>query len=87
MRWQQGTQSTTGEVTKLGSSYFAKGKAPSISGGSQSQEARAIGQSAYGVRSAAAGVQKGLNTALAVNKAGMAKPLKNSAAYPKGPKL
>ena len=80
-------QSAIEGVTKVGSSYFAKGKTPSISGGSQSQEARAIGQSAYGVRSAAAGVQKGLNTALAVNKTGMAKPLKNSAAYPKGPKL
>jgi hypothetical protein len=86
MQWRR-QRKTTVEATKLGSSFFAKGKVPSLSGGPQGQEARAIGQSAYGMRSAAAGVQKGLNTVLAVNKAGMAKPLKNSAAYPKGPKL
>lgn len=70
----------------MGSSFFAKGaKAPSFGGG-QGQEARAIGSSSYGVRSAASGAAKGLNQAMSINKGGAFKPLKRSAAYPKGPK-
>jgi len=71
----------------MGTSFF-KGAAPmKINGGNQNMEARAIGSSTYASRSAAAGAQKGLTTALAVNKAGAFKPQKNSAAYPKGPKV
>jgi hypothetical protein len=72
----------------MGSSFFkGAGKPSAISGGSTGQEARAIGQSSYGVRSAASGAQKGLTAAQAINKAGALKPMKRSAAYPKGPKL
>jgi hypothetical protein len=75
----------------VGSSFF-KGKGahgPSIDGGNQGLEARAIGSGAYGARGAAMSAQKSLGAALAVNKAAVAShgPLKRSAAYPKGPKL
>ena len=71
----------------MGSSFFkGAGQAKPLTGGSTGQEARAIGQSAYGVRSAASGAQKSLGQALAINKAGAFKPMKRSAAYPKGPK-
>ncbi len=71
----------------MGSSFFkGAGKAGPITGGNTGQEARAIGQSAYGVRSAASGSQKSLGEARSINKAGTFKPLKRSAAYPKGPK-
>lgn len=72
----------------MGTSFFkGAGKLNTISGGNTGQEARAIGQSAYGVRSAAAGAQKGISAAQAINKAGAFKPMKRSAAYPKGPKV
>lgn len=72
----------------MGTSFFkGAGQANKITGGSTGQEARAIGQSAYGVRSAASGAQKGISAAQAVNKAGAFKPMKRSAAYPKGPKV
>jgi hypothetical protein len=72
----------------MGSGFFkGAGKPNTISGGNMGQEARAIGQSAYGVRSAASGAQKGITQAQAINKAGAFKPMKRSAAYPKGPKV
>lgn len=69
----------------MGSSFF-KSKGQSITGGNQSQEARAIGSSVHGARGAAAGAQKDLGAAKAINKAGAFKPSKRSAAYPPGPK-
>lgn len=71
----------------MGSSFFkGAGQPKALTGGNTGQEARAIGQSSYGMRSAASGAQKGLTAAQAVNKAGAFKPMKRSAAYPKGPK-
>lgn len=71
----------------MGSSFFkSSAGGPKISGGNQSMEARAIGSSVYGARGSAAGAQKSLGQAQAAGKAG-AKPLKRSAAYPKGPKV
>lgn len=49
-------------------------------------EARAIGSSVYGARGSAASAGKSLGQAQSAGKAG-AKPLKRSAAYPKGPKI
>lgn len=71
----------------MGSSFF-KGKAPSIGGGNPGLEARAIGSSVYGARNAGAAAQKGIGAAQAINNAAIKAhgPLKNSAAYPKGPK-
>lgn len=71
----------------MGSSFF-KGKAPSISGGNPGLEARAIGSSVYGARAAGAGAQKDIGAAQAINRTALKAhgPLKNSAAYPKGPK-
>lgn len=73
----------------MGSSFFkgAAGKGPSISSGNPGLEARAIGSSTYGSRAAGAGAQKDIGAAMAINKAGAHKPLKGSAAYPKGPKI
>ena len=73
----------------MGSQFF-KGKSPSIGGSSNSGlEARAIGSSAYGVRSAGGASQKDIGAAQAINKAAIKShgPLKRSAAYPKGPKV
>jgi len=70
----------------MGTSFFQKGGAPKvITGGNPGLEARAIGASSYGVRGSAQGAQKELGVAQGVNKAGAFKPLKRSAAYPKGP--
>lgn len=69
----------------MGSSFF-KGKSPSISGGNPGLEARAIGSSVYASRGAGAAAQKNIGAAQGLNKAGAFKPLKRSAAYPKGPK-
>ena len=74
----------------MGSSFFkGQGKGPAISGGNPGLEARAIGASSYGARASGAAAQKSLGTALAINNAAFKShgPLKNSAAYPKGPKL
>lgn len=72
----------------MGSSFFkGQGKGPTIGGGNPGLEARAIGASNYASRGAGAAAQKGIGQALAINKAGAHKPLKNSAAYPKGPKI
>jgi len=72
----------------MGTSFF-KGKAPTISGGNTTQLARALNAGQYGARSAAIGAQKALGGATAANNAALKAhgPLKNSAAYPKGPKL
>lgn len=72
----------------MGTSFFKSGGAPKvISGGPQNIEARAIGSSAYAARGAAAGAQKDIGMAAAINKAGAFKPMKRSAAYAKGPKV
>jgi hypothetical protein len=71
----------------MGSSFFQKGGQPKIVGSNQGLEARAIGSSAYGARTAGAGAQKSLGVAAAINKAGAHTALKRSAAYPKGPKI
>jgi hypothetical protein len=71
----------------MGTGFFkGAGQPKAITGGNTGQEARAIGQSFYGVRSAASGAQKGISAAEKVNRAGVFKPMKRSAAYPKGPK-
>jgi hypothetical protein len=71
----------------MGSSFFKGGnKSPALTGGNLGQEARALGSGAYAARGAAAGAQKDLGLAQSINKAGAFKPMKNSAAYPKGPK-
>jgi hypothetical protein len=70
----------------MGSSFFSKAGAPkAITGGNPGLESRAIGASSYGVRGSAQGAQKNLGAAMAINKAGAFKPMKRSAAYPKGP--
>jgi hypothetical protein len=69
----------------MGTSFFKANGSPKIIGGNQNMEARAIGSSVYGARGAAAAAQKGIGQAQAINKAGAFKPLKRSAAYPKGP--
>ena len=66
----------------MGSANFFKGKAPTMSGGNQNMEARAIGAGQYGARSAGLGAQKSLEQAKLKPKGA---PLKRSAAYPKGP--
>ena len=67
----------------MGSSFFkGQGKGPSITGGNQNMEARAIGAGQYGARSAGMAAQKDINQAK-IKLGG--KPLKRSAAYPKGP--
>jgi hypothetical protein len=72
----------------MGSAFFKTGGQPKIVGGNQSMQARAIGSSVYAARGAAAGAQKDLGAASAINKAGAHKPLKGSAAYPQmGPKV
>ena len=72
----------------MGTSFF-KGKAPTVSGGSVNQLARGLNAGQYGARSAAIGEQKALAGATAANNAALKAhgPLKNSAAYPKGPKV
>jgi hypothetical protein len=75
----------------MGSSFFKnQGQPKVLTGGNPGLEARAIGSSSYGVKNSAIGAQKALAGAQAANKAAMSahsKPLKGSAAYPKGPKL
>jgi hypothetical protein len=71
----------------MGSSFFKSAGQPKIIGGNQGMQARAIGSSVYAARGAAAGAQKDLGAASAINKAGAHRPLKRSAAYPKGPKV
>ena len=75
----------------MGSSFFkSAGQPKTITGGNPGLEARAIWQSSYGVRNSAIGAQKALAGAQAANKAAIGahgKPMKGSAAYPKGPKL
>lgn len=53
------------------------------------QLARGLNAGQYGARTAAIGAQKALSGAQAANSAAVKAhgPLKNSAAYPKGPKL
>ena len=67
------------------------GKGPAIGGGGGNPglEARAIGSSTYGSRAAGIGAQKDIGMAQGINNAAIKShgPLKNSAAYPKGPKL
>jgi hypothetical protein len=72
----------------MGTSFF-KGdtqKAPQISGGSQSMEARAIGSAAYAGKGASVGAQKDIGAALGINKAGYKGPMRGTAAYAPGPK-
>lgn len=69
----------------MGTHFFQKPGA--ISGGSQNMEARAIGAGTYGAARAGGSAQKGISAAQAINKAGAFKPMKRSAAYPKGPKV
>ena len=64
----------------MGTSFF-KGKGSPITGGNQNMEARAIGAGQYGARGAGIGAQKTLSDAK-IKLGG--KPLKRSAAYPKG---
>jgi hypothetical protein len=74
----------------MGSNFFkGQGKGPAISGGNQGLEARAIGSSAYGVRTAGSGAQRDIGAADTINKAAFKShgALKRSAAYPKGPKI
>lgn len=74
----------------MGSSFFkGMGKGPAIGGGNPGLEARAIGSSTYGSRAAGIGAQKDIGMAQGINNAAIKShgPLKNSAAYPKGPKL
>ncbi len=71
----------------MGSSFFkGAGAEPKITGSNTNQLARGLNAGQYGARSAGIGAQKDLMQAAAINKAGAFKPLKNSAAYPKGPK-
>ena len=65
----------------MGTHFFQKPSA--ITGGKQGLTApRSIGYATHG---AAMGAQKDIGAAQAINKAGAFKPLKRSAAYPKGP--
>lgn len=70
----------------MGTSFF-KSNGSKLTGGAQNMEARAIGSSVYASRGAAAGANKDLAAAQAINKAGKLKPSVRSAAYPKGPKV
>jgi hypothetical protein len=70
----------------MGTSFF-KNKGATMPTGNQSMSARAMGAPAYAARGAAIGAQKDIGAAQAINKAGKFKPLKRSAAYPKGPVL
>ena len=72
----------------MGTSFF-KGKPSPIGGGNVNQLARGLNAGQYGARTAAIGAQKALSGAQAANSAAVKAhgPLKNSAAYPKGPKL
>jgi hypothetical protein len=72
----------------VGTSFF-KGKPSAISGGNTTQLARALNAGQYGARSAGIGAQKALTGALGANNAAIKAhgPIKNSAAYPKGPKV
>lgn len=69
----------------MGTSFFKPPGGPKITGVNQNQEARALGSSVYAARGAAAGAQKDIGAAQAINKAGAFKPMKRSAAYAKGP--
>ena len=73
----------------MGTAFF-KGKSSGlpITGSNQNQLSRALNAGQYGARSAGIGAQKSLGVAAGINKAAVAAhgPLKNSAAYPKGPK-
>ena len=72
----------------MGTSFF-KGKPSPIGGGNVNQLARGLNAGQYGARTAAIGAQKALSGATAANNAALKAhgPLKNSAAYPKGPKV
>jgi hypothetical protein len=77
---------TSKEAHNMGTQFFKAGGAPKvIGGGPQNMEARAMGSSVYTARGAAAGAQKDLGAASALNKGGHRGPMKRSAAYPKGP--
>jgi len=76
----------------MGTSFFRgaggpKIGGPKIGGAPQNMEARAIGSGVYAARGAAAGAQKDIGAASAINKAAKFKPSKGSSAYPKGPKV
>lgn len=71
----------------MGTSFFKGSQGPKITGNPQNMEARSVGSSVYASRGAAAGASKSLGVAQALNKAGALKPMKNSAAYAKGPKI
>jgi len=69
----------------VGSKFYQK--PPNIgAGGSQNMTARAIGSGAYQGRADAGAAQKDIAAAMALYKAHAFKPMKNSAAYPPGPK-
>ena len=69
----------------MGTSFFkGAGKPGAIGGGNSSMNNRAMGYATHG---AALGAAQGIKTAQGINKAGAFKPMKNSAAYPKGPKI
>jgi hypothetical protein len=70
----------------VGTGFFKKAGQIPTPGGSQNLEARAMGSSVYAGRGAAAGAQKDIGAAQALNKAGFKGPMKRSAAYPPGPK-
>ena len=72
----------------MGTSFF-KGHPSPIGEGNVNQLARGLNAGQYGARTAAIGAQKALGGASAANSAAVKAhgPLKNSAAYPKGPKV
>jgi len=74
----------------MGSSFFKTGSPAKMGGISTSPMSANMRASSYGTHGAAIGAQKALAGAQAANKeaeAARAKPLKGSAAYPKGPKI
>ena len=72
----------------MGTQFFkGAGKPGPIGGGSQNLEARAGGAPSYAAARAAGASQKSLGAVQALNKAGAFKPLKRTAAYPKGPSI
>ncbi len=70
----------------MGTHFFA-GKAPQGSSSNLNMLARAGSAGSYAAKGASIGAQKDIGAAQGINKAGASKPLKNSAAYPKGPKV
>ncbi len=73
----------------MGTSFFKGQHAAPVTGSNTTQLSKALSAGAYGARSAGIGQQKALAPTLAINAAAIKAhgPLKNSAAYPKGPKL